>query len=109
LKRAKRESDQVIELNQWAMTWWEDQLNSKSAPAQAAREYLEQRGITEETQKTFRLGLLQTLLDCSVDPIPEMSDKTSQRSGSKAQPKSFLRLFGECHAVQILARRLRRR
>src|SRR5882762_3617522 len=52
----KRESDQVIELNQWAMTWWEDQLNSKSAPAQAAREYLEQRGITEETQKTFRLG-----------------------------------------------------
>src|SRR5258707_724484 len=52
----KRDSDQVIELNQWAMTWWEDQLNSKSAPAQAAREYLEQRGITEETQKTFRLG-----------------------------------------------------
>jgi DNA primase len=52
----KRESDQVIELNQWAMTWWEDQLNSNSPPARAAREYLEQRGITEETQKTFRLG-----------------------------------------------------
>src|SRR5258708_37657203 len=52
----KRDSDQVIELNQWAMTWWEDQLKSKSAPAQAAREYLEQRGITPETQKTFRLG-----------------------------------------------------
>jgi len=52
----KRESDQVIELNQWAMTWWEDQLNSNSPPARAVREYLEQRGITAETQKTFRLG-----------------------------------------------------
>jgi len=52
----KRDSDQVIELNQWAMTWWEDQLNGQGAPAQAVREYLEQRGITEETQKTFRLG-----------------------------------------------------
>src|SRR5438874_283002 len=52
----KRESDQVIELNQWAMTWWEDQLNGNSPPARAVREYLEQRGISEETQKTFRLG-----------------------------------------------------
>jgi DNA primase len=52
----KRESDQVIELNQWALQWWEDQLKSRSAPARAAREYLEGRGITEETIKTFRLG-----------------------------------------------------
>jgi DNA primase len=52
----RRESDSVIELNQWAMSWWEDQLNSQSAPAQAARAYLDQRGITEETRKTFRLG-----------------------------------------------------
>jgi DNA primase len=52
----KRESDQVIELNQWAMSWWEDQLNSQSAPAKAARDYLDQRGITEETRKAFRLG-----------------------------------------------------
>jgi DNA primase len=52
----KRESDQVIELNQWALVWWEDQLQSKSAHAQAARAYLDQRGITEETRQTFRLG-----------------------------------------------------
>src|SRR5216684_829042 len=50
----KRESDQVIELNQWALQWWEDQL--KSNFGKAAREYLEGRGITEETIKTFRLG-----------------------------------------------------
>src|SRR3989475_2807874 len=52
----KRERDQVIELNQWALSWWQDQLESKSAPSRAAREYLEDRGITEETIKTFQLG-----------------------------------------------------
>src|SRR6266566_2719206 len=50
----KRESDQVIELNQWALQWWEEQL--KSNYGKAAREYLEGSGITEETIKTFRLG-----------------------------------------------------
>src|SRR3989475_713599 len=50
----KRESDQVIELNQWALQWWEDQL--KSNVGKAAREYLKGRGIAEETIKTFRLG-----------------------------------------------------
>ena len=52
----KRDSDQVIELNQWALQWWQDQLKSKTAPARAAREYLKDRGITEETIATFHLG-----------------------------------------------------
>ena len=50
----KRDSDQVIELNQWALTWWQDQLQSKAAGG--VREYLKQRGITDETAQTFRLG-----------------------------------------------------
>ena len=50
----KRESDTVIELNQWALLWWEDQLKSKSG--QAAREYLKGRGLAEETIQSFRLG-----------------------------------------------------
>ena len=52
----KRESDQVIDLNQWALAWWEDQLKSQAPAARAAREYLDQRGITEETRQAFRLG-----------------------------------------------------
>jgi DNA primase len=52
----QRESDQVIELNQWALAWWEEQLQSKSVLARAAQEYLEGRGLTKETIKTFRLG-----------------------------------------------------
>ena len=50
----KRESDQVIELNQWALAWWQDQLQSK--PARVVREYLQQRGISEETARIFKLG-----------------------------------------------------
>src|SRR2546427_6525796 len=52
----QRESDQVIELNQWALSWWEQQLEGSSAPARAARKYLDGRDINEETRKTFRLG-----------------------------------------------------
>ena len=52
----QRESDQVIELNQWALSWWEQQLEGSSAPARAARKYLDGRNINEETRKTFRLG-----------------------------------------------------
>jgi len=52
----QRESDQVIELNQWALSWWEQQLERSSAPARAARKYLDGRDINEETRKTFRLG-----------------------------------------------------
>src|SRR5690349_6461463 len=50
----KRESDQVIELNQWALQWWQDQLQSKAATS--VRHYLKQRGLTDETARTFRLG-----------------------------------------------------
>jgi len=50
----KRDSDQVIDLNQWALAWWQDQLQSKAGTS--VRHYLQERGIAEETIKTFRLG-----------------------------------------------------
>ena len=50
----KRDSDQVIELNQWALQWWQDQLESKSAAA--IRDYLNERGVSTETRQTFQLG-----------------------------------------------------
>jgi DNA primase len=53
---AKRhEADEVIELNKWALEWWEQQLES-SGEAVIARDYLKRREITDETRKTFRLG-----------------------------------------------------
>ncbi|MGA9995047.1 MAG: DNA primase, partial [Pyrinomonadaceae bacterium] len=52
----KRDADEVVELNGWALEWWEKQLFDGGAEARAAREYLEKRGIEDETVKTFRLG-----------------------------------------------------
>ncbi len=51
----RQEADDVIELNSWALDWWQQQLES-SKEARVAREYLVQRELTEETQKAFRLG-----------------------------------------------------
>jgi len=50
----RQESDEVIQLNSWAMEWWQQQLESKEA--RIARDYLVQRELSEETQKAFRLG-----------------------------------------------------
>jgi len=50
----KRDSDLVIELNQSALVWWQDQLQGKAATS--VRHYLKDRGIADETIKTFRLG-----------------------------------------------------
>jgi DNA primase len=51
----RNEADAVIELNKWALEWWEQQLES-SGEARIARDYLNRREITEETRKTFRMG-----------------------------------------------------
>jgi DNA primase len=52
----RKEADEVIELNAWALEFWERQLGEETAEARAAREYVEGRGLTQETVKTFRLG-----------------------------------------------------
>jgi DNA primase len=51
----RHESEEVVELNKWALEWWEQQLES-SSEARIARDYLEKREITDETRNTFRLG-----------------------------------------------------
>lgn len=52
----KQLADQVIELNQVALDYWEAELQKKNAKATAARAYLDERGITAEIQKAFRIG-----------------------------------------------------
>ncbi len=52
----RKEADEVVELNSWALEWWEAQLAEGNAEAQAARDYIEGRDITDETRATFRLG-----------------------------------------------------
>jgi DNA primase len=52
----RREADDVIQLNTWALEWWEQQLIEGSGEAKVGRDYIDGRGITEETRKLFRLG-----------------------------------------------------
>ncbi|HEX8888571.1 MAG TPA: DNA primase [Pyrinomonadaceae bacterium] len=52
----RKEADEIIELNSWALEWWEAQLEENTAEARAAREYLTGRQIAIETRKAFRLG-----------------------------------------------------
>lgn len=52
----RQEADAVIQLNAWALEWWERQLQEGNAEAHAAREYVEGRQIDDETRKSFRLG-----------------------------------------------------
>lgn len=74
----KQLADQVVELNQVALEFWEKELaEGKSQKAKDAREYLEKRGISEEVQKKFRIGfspdswdgLLGLLRDFGADDI----------------------------------------
>lgn len=52
----RKEADEVIQLNGWALEFWERHLGEDNAEAREAREYVEGRGIAAETVKTFRLG-----------------------------------------------------
>jgi DNA primase len=52
----RKEADEVVQLNAWALEFWERQLAEDNAEARAAREYVEGRGISDETRRTFRLG-----------------------------------------------------
>jgi DNA primase len=52
----RKEADEIIELNSRALEWWEAQLAEAGAEARGARDYLEGRGISDETRRAFRLG-----------------------------------------------------
>src|SRR4030095_2048813 len=52
----RQEIDDVLQLNKWALEWWEQQLTQGGAEVRFAREYLNRREITDETRITFRLG-----------------------------------------------------
>jgi DNA primase len=52
----RKEADEVVQLNAWALEFWERHLAEEGAETRAAREYVEGRGITDETRLLFRLG-----------------------------------------------------
>src|SRR5437764_6513297 len=41
----RKEADEIIELNSWALEWWASQLDENTVEARAARDYLTSRQI----------------------------------------------------------------
>src|SRR6266566_287123 len=74
----RQEADEVIERNKWALEWWEQQLHLGGAEPRVAREYLEKRGITDETRQTFRLGY-------APDSWEALSSYLRQKGATQAQ------------------------
>ncbi len=79
----KKLADEVIELNQLALEFWERELAESNADANKAREYLINRGITEDTQKTFRIGYAPETWDSIMNLLKEKGadDKLIALSG----------------------------
>jgi DNA primase len=74
----RKEADEVVELNSWALEWWEAQLEQNNAEARAALEYLAGRGISDETRRAFRLGY-------ALDSWDALSTHLKQRGASAGQ------------------------
>ncbi|HVF57215.1 MAG TPA: DNA primase [Pyrinomonadaceae bacterium] len=79
----RKEADEVIRLNAWALEWWEAQLREGAGEARAAREYIDGRGLTEETAKAFRLGFAPNSWDALGGYLKQKGASTAEieRSG----------------------------
>jgi DNA primase len=79
----KKLADQVIDLNRVAMEFWEAELQGKGKKAKEARAYLAERGISPETQKTFRIGFSPDTWDSLLNVLKESGadEKLMEQSG----------------------------
>lgn len=79
----KQVAEQVIELNQVALEFWEAELKKKNVKAKAAQEYLENRGISAEIQEKLRLGYSPDKWDALLGVLRDFGadDKLIEQSG----------------------------
>lgn len=89
----KRIAEEVIQLNSWATEFWENHL--QDAKAKHARDYLEQRGVSEETIKAFRLGYSPDSWDALKSYLKEMGagEKQIEISGLVSVNEEKERVF----------------
>lgn len=76
-------ADQVIELNTYALEFWEHQLQENNAHAKQAREYLEKREISAEITKKFGIGFAPESWDAVMSLLKEKGadEKLIEASG----------------------------
>jgi DNA primase len=79
----KEIAEQVIELNRYALEFWENHLQDNNPHSKAAREYLEKRQISKETQKAFRIGFAPDSWDAVMSLLKEKGadEKLIEQSG----------------------------
>ena len=82
-EETKKLADQIVELNQVALEFWEAELQKKNAKATAAREYLASRGISTEIQKAFHIGFSPDKWDALLNLLKEKGadDRLMEQSG----------------------------
>ncbi len=91
----KKLSDQIIELNEVAVIYWEKELQGKSKNAKEARGYLDGRGISEDIQKAFRIGYSPDSWDGLLTVLREknFSDELIKQSGLVSVNEEKERVF----------------
>lgn len=89
----KKLADEVIDLNRIAMEFWESEFDGKRA--KAARKYLEGRGISPETQKSFRIGYSPETWDSLLTVLKETGadEKLIEQSGLIARQEERNSLY----------------
>lgn len=91
----KQISDQIIELNKFALDFWENHLQENNAHSKAAREYLEKREISTETQKKFHIGFAPDSWDAILSLLKEKGadEKLIEQSGLVSKNEEKNRIY----------------
>jgi DNA primase len=91
----KSEIDDVIQLNTWAMDWWEEQFERDHPASAGVREYVTGRGITEETRKLFRLGFAPDSWDALIGHLKSKgaTAKQIEKSGLVSSKEDSDRVY----------------
>ena len=76
-------ADEVIELNRYALEFWENHLQDNNQNSKAAREYLERREISDEVIKKFHIGFAPDSWDAMLNLLKEKGadEKLIETSG----------------------------
>lgn len=91
----KKIADEVIELNKIALEFWENCLRENTPHSKNAAEYLENRGISVETQKTFHIGFAPDSWDTLLNLLKEKGadEKLIEASGLVSKNEEKNRIY----------------
>src|SRR5262249_23465907 len=76
-KKIERDRETVLRLNEWATEFFENNLN-EAAEGKRAREYIESRGISDDTRKLFHLGYAPDRWDGLISYLRERGATTDE-------------------------------